>query len=166
MSCILSLSRDLPSDTFLVVKEHIASIGKRPKEFYNQISELKNVIFINFKEKGIDIASRARIVVTICGTVGFEAALMGVPVISFGRHNFYNLLKNVIVIKDEDELKPAIENLLNRPLKKSIAKKEAEKLLSAILYNSFNMKKFSYLDSKGFDKESIKNSLRMLENLI
>ncbi len=166
MSCILSLSRDLPADTYLVVKEHIASIGKRPKEFYNQISELKNVIFINFKEKGIDIVSRARIVVTICGTVGFEAALMGVPVISFGRHNFYNLLKNVTVIKNEDELRPAIDNLLNRPLKKDLAKKEAENLLSVILHNSFNMNKFSYLDSKGFDKESIKTSLKMLENLI
>ena len=165
LSCIISIARDLPSDTYLVVKEHIASIGKRPKEFYSQISELKNVIFINLLERGIEIVKNAKIVVTICGTVGFEAALAGIPVISFGRHNLYNLLDHVKVVKSEEDIKPAIDNFLNKPINKDKAKKSARKLLDSIISNSFDMKKFSYLDSEGFEDSSVTKSIKLLEKL-
>lgn len=165
LSCIISIARDLPSDTYLVVKEHIASIGKRPKEFYSQISELKNVIFINLLERGIEIVKNAKIVITICGTVGFEAALAGIPVISFGRHNLYNLLDHVKVVKSEEDIKPAIDNFLNKPINKDKAKKSARKLLDSIISNSFDMKKFSYLDSEGFEDSSVTKSIKLLEKL-
>ena len=163
LSCIISISRDLPADTFLVVKEHIAAVGKRPIDFYSQISELKNVIFINIQERGIDIARNAKLVVTICGTIGFEAALMGIPVISFGRHNLYNLLDHVKVVKSEESIKPAIDYFLNKPLDKVKAIKSARRLLESIISNSFDMKKFSYLDSKGFEDSSVIESLKLLE---
>ena len=166
MSCIISISRDLPADTFLVVKEHIAAVGKRPIDFYSQISELKNVIFINIQERGIDIARNAKLVVTICGTIGFEAALMGIPVISFGRHNLYNLLDHVKVVKSEESIKPAIDYFLNKPLDKVKAIKSARRLLESIISNSFDMKKFSYLDSKGFEDSSVIESLNFWKNLV
>ena len=165
LSCIISISRDLPADTFLVVKEHISAVGKRPIDFYSQISELKNVIFINILERGIDIARNAKLVITICGTIGFEAALMGIPVISFGRHNLYNLLDHVKVVKSEESIKPAIDYFLNKPLDKVKAMKSARRLLDSIVSNSFDMKKFSYLDSGGFEDSSVTKSLKLLEKL-
>mgnify|MGYP001349273275 CR=1 FL=1 len=92
LSCIAALSRDLPVGVKLVVKETIAATGRRPKDFYKQIKEFKNVELLDVTELGLEVVRKAKAIATITGTGGFEAAIMGKPVISFGRHNLYNFL--------------------------------------------------------------------------
>ena len=41
------ISRDLPSNYRLIVKEHLLAVGRRPTDFYDQIKSLKNVLFAN-----------------------------------------------------------------------------------------------------------------------
>ena len=43
LSAINILSRDIPSNFRIVVKEPVLAIGRRPKQFYEQILSLKNV---------------------------------------------------------------------------------------------------------------------------
>ena len=47
LSAINMISRDLPADYILLVKEHLLAVGRRPDNFYEQIHDLKNVKFAN-----------------------------------------------------------------------------------------------------------------------
>ena len=51
-AAIAALSRDLPAGVRLVVKETIMGVGRRPDNFYDQIGELKNVVWMNMLEPG------------------------------------------------------------------------------------------------------------------
>ena len=87
LSAINLISRDLPADYLLVVKEHIIAFGRRPKDFYNQISDLGNVVLANPTELGLDYIKQCKAVACITGTSGWEASVMGIPVISFSENN-------------------------------------------------------------------------------
>ncbi|MFC1521691.1 hypothetical protein ACFL6Y_04705 [Elusimicrobiota bacterium] len=104
MCVIQTISRALPVDTHLVVKEHVFGIGQRPRDFYRQLQEIHNVIFLDPRESGIDVIRSARGVVTISGTSGLEAAMLGKPVMAFGRHNNHNSLPHVHCVRDFDKI--------------------------------------------------------------
>ena len=44
LSAINIISRDLPSNYRLIVKEHLLAVGRRPDQFYEQIKSLNNVL--------------------------------------------------------------------------------------------------------------------------
>ena len=91
----------------LAVKDTYAAVGVRPDNFYDQIRAFKNVVLLDTMILG-HVIRQAELVATITGTAGFEAAVMGKPVISFGHHNIYNFLPHVRLITDERDLKPAL----------------------------------------------------------
>ena len=112
LSCIASVCRDLPAGYTLVVKEHVTALGRRPRDFYAQIAEFKNAMFMNMNEQGFAVVKHAAAVVTITGTSGLEAAVAGVPAIVFGRRNIYSHLPHVYEITDEVQLKDSLERAL------------------------------------------------------
>jgi hypothetical protein len=143
LSCIAALARDLPADVRLVVKEHIAGIGARPADFHRQIAEFKNVIMLDLRETGLDVVREAKAVATITSTAGMEAAIMGKPVISFGRHNAYNLLPHVEVVHDLGSLRPQIEQALSPDFDAAKASQNGSRFLEALRRASFDMSTFS-----------------------
>ena len=163
LSCIAALSRDLPAGVTLAVKETLAATGRRPRDFYAQIKEFKNVVFLDVRELGLEVARAATAVATITGTGGFEAAIMGKPVIAFGRHNLYNILPHVRVITDETRLKDDLAWALAGDFDGEIARAEGARYLSAIVATSFDMGKFSTSDGKNFDDLGVQ---RAYENLL
>jgi len=90
LSALNFLSRDLPSDHYIIVKEHLLAIGRRPRDFYKQISALKNVLFADPLENGLVYIKNAKAVACLTGTAGWEASVMGIPVITFSRNNAFN----------------------------------------------------------------------------
>jgi hypothetical protein len=99
MFAIQNISKELPAGRFLVIKEHLLSIPVRPKHFYKQLKEIHNVLIANPIEKSFEYIKNSKGVVALTGTAGFEAAMMGIPVISFGQHNLYNILPHVHVVR-------------------------------------------------------------------
>ena len=89
MAAIQMIARDLPSNYKLIVKEHLPSIGRRPKDFYKQLLALKNVLIADPLEYGISYINNSTAIALVTGTAGWEAAAMGVPVISFSKHNTF-----------------------------------------------------------------------------
>lgn len=89
------IARDLPAGVMLVVKEHIFGIGRRPDEFYRQLTDFKNVVLLDPLVSGADVVRAASAVATITSTAGLECALLGKPVISLSRHNLFNFLAHV-----------------------------------------------------------------------
>ena len=111
MFAILNISKELPAGKFSVIKEHLFSIPVRPKHFYRQLRERHNVLIANPFEKSFGYIKNAKGVVALTGTAGFEAAMMGVPVISFGQHNLYNILPHVHVVKSWMDICKIIEHI-------------------------------------------------------
>lgn len=143
-AAIAAIARDLPAGVPLVVKETIHGMGRRPDNFYDAIMAIKNVIFLNVLEKGLDIVKKSSAVATITGTAGFEAAVLGRPVLSFGQHNVYNCVPHVYVIKSFDEIKDKLSHLLSDDFNADKAKIDGSKFLKAIEKTSFDLGQFSF----------------------
>ncbi len=122
LAAIQMISRDLPANFKLVVKEHLPAIGRRPKDFYKQIIELKNVLIADPLEYGISYINHSSAVALVTGTAGWEASAIGVPVISFSKYNTYNFLDHVYYVNNPDETASIINKIIEKqyPNKKSI----------------------------------------------
>jgi hypothetical protein len=88
---IRTLAQSLPVGWSLLVKEHPASVGKRPVNYYAKLLEIPNVRLADPGLPSTALIEHARLVATIAGSIGFEAALLGKPVIIFG-HTPYEML--------------------------------------------------------------------------
>ena len=161
LTSIVSVSRDLPAGVFLAVKEHLPAIGRRPDNFYDQIRALKNVILVNPYEPGIEVVRRADAVVTISGTVGIEAATMGKPVITFGRHNIFNVLPTVRLVQREEDLKGALEWAL-APGHREEGERIGRRFMASLLAVSFDMKAFTFRAITGYEPSSLEDSFEQL----
>jgi hypothetical protein len=82
----------LDDNISLYVKEHGAQFDlhqegnvARNKDYYNDILALKNTYLIDTKENIFDLIDKSLFVVTLTGTIGWEAALRIKPVLHLGR---------------------------------------------------------------------------------
>ena len=157
-AAIAALSRDLPAGVKLAVKEAVWAVGRRPSDFYQQISELKNVVWLDMGERGIDIAHQATAVATITGTSGFEAAVHGTPVISFGAHNHYNFLPHVAVVSDLARLGEHLGPLLAADFDRQAAQAAGNRFLSAVVATSFDLGEYDYVDLKKYDDRVVNDA--------
>lgn len=154
---IAAVSRDLPAGVFLAVKENYGSLGRRPANFYRQVADLKNVIWVDVWERGFDCARQADAVVTICGTAGLEAVTSGTPVIAFGRHNIYNFLPSVRVVEDETQLAEYLHSALFQNDAERVSG-EGKRLLKAIVDESFDMGSYDYIKLNQFETDSVRQA--------
>jgi hypothetical protein len=146
LSSIAALSRDLPAGVMLAVKETIAALGRRPYDFYDQIKEFKNVVMLDMSEHGIECARRADATATITGTGGFEAAVMGRPVISFGRHNRYNFLPHVMLVENETQIAGYLRRVFDGRIDVMESRKNGRRFLQAVAATSFDLADYKVTD--------------------
>ena len=161
ISSIAAVSRDLPAGVLLAVKDQFYGVAARPNDFYAQIKELKNVFMLDPLERGLNVVKAADVIVTICGTSGFEAAALGKPVIAFGRHNTYNFLPHVRTVTDEAELPRLLREALDGAGPN--AKEDGRKFLNAIAACAFDMRGYTHVDLDSFDEAAVKDSIDALE---
>ena len=88
---IVNVWRALPDGWLLLVKEHTNAVGDRSWCFYRRLRQLRNVVLVDEKADSHDIIRRSRAVVSVSGTMAYEAALMGIPSLTFG-DVFFNRL--------------------------------------------------------------------------
>jgi hypothetical protein len=91
---IKQISRSLPLDFKLYVKEHTAMVGSRTRNFYKELKKIPNVKLIKPTVEGLTLINEAKLILTISGTAGWEAIQLKKPVITFG-DVFYNRLPMV-----------------------------------------------------------------------
>lgn len=109
---IHALAKDLPPDAVLAVKEHLFSIGTRPQAFYRDLAKIPNLRLIDPLEWGLDVIRRSAAVATINGTSGFEAAVLGKPVVVFGVHCKYDVIPHVRIVRGWHDVAAAIDDAL------------------------------------------------------
>lgn len=113
LSIIQSLSVALPAGTYLAVKEHMIAVGVRPREFYDIIDQMPNVFLVDPLEAGLEVARHARALATIGSSSGVEAALMGIPVLLFGRNNYFDFMPHVHKVVSFVWLHENLRDILN-----------------------------------------------------
>jgi hypothetical protein len=144
LGLITSVARDLPAGIVLAVKEHVTAVGRRPADFYRQIAEFKNVVWLDPIELGLDCVKQAAVTVTICGSAGFEAAVMGRPVVAFGRHNIYSGLPHVRCVEDESRLTAVLREAVAAAQPDDRSRSDGARFLRAVRAGSFDMRDYSY----------------------
>lgn len=116
LGLIKMLSRLLPPDAVLIVKEHRGNQGFRKPEFYEELSHLYNVIIANPDENLRILARKSKGVITLTGRIGLEALIDNIPVIAFGE-TFWTSLKNVYKPRSIDEIRSVLLKLANQTKK-------------------------------------------------
>ena len=67
--------------------------------YYENIRNLPNVHFVDHKLPGVQLASECEAVITVSGTIGIEATLLGKRVLTFAKRSEYRFLPNVIFVR-------------------------------------------------------------------
>lgn len=105
---IINIAFSLPIGTMLYVKEHISAYALQTTEFYRRVSQIPNVKLLRPSVDIKRLMADAEGVITITGTAGFEALLLGRPVYCFG-DVFYERLPGVIRVRSFAELAEQIK---------------------------------------------------------
>lgn len=166
LETIAAVARDLPAGVLLVVKETFWSLGRRPADFYDQIMDFKNVVMMDMLELGLDVVRAADATITITGTAGFEAAVMGRPVVTLGRHNLYNILPHVFIVEHLQTLKATLARILEKGIDSEKAQRDGQKFLDAVVATSFDLRGYNFLRPAEIDPAAIDDAYRsLLESL-
>lgn len=110
---IKQVARSLPLHFKLYVKDHPVMVGLRTRRFYKELKKIPNVKIIDPAYSGLALTQKARIVFTITGTVGMEAALLKKPAIVFSPV-FYSTLPQVAQCRTIEDLPTLVEKSLNQ----------------------------------------------------
>jgi hypothetical protein len=129
---IEAISKSLPCDYKLYVKEHPLNYSKRKRSFYHKIKVLPNVRLITPHANSNDVLKNSSLVLTITGTVGWESILLQKPVIVFG-DVYYSEFDQVTKVKNMDLLgEKILENL-----DKTVDENETYKFINSMFYATY-----------------------------
>ncbi len=132
-----TLSKSLPMDYRLVIKEHPNMFGKNTILFYKQLKELPNVILLHPSIDSKELIKKSKMIFTITGTVGLEGLILKKPVITVGNVFFNNCdlvlkLKDIAITKWSELIRNKLDNYLFDEYK-------LEYFLSSVIEESYDM---------------------------
>lgn len=130
------ISSAIPDDIFLYVKEHPKqTINGRYLDFYDRLTNFKNVIIVNNNYKSLELIQKSLCVATVTGTAGWEAVCFEKPVLLFG-HIFYQYAPGVFKIQSNTELKSALKKIISNST--NISQSNLYKFLNCVGKYSFH----------------------------
>ncbi|HZQ14691.1 MAG TPA: hypothetical protein VFB31_17940 [Pseudolabrys sp.] len=162
---VQAVSRDLPAGTLLAIKENLYSTSFRPPYYYDQLKSLNNVVLLDLRENSIDCIKQAAVTVTISGSAGMEAAVLGKPVIAFGRQTGYGFLPHVKTVTDDIDLRGYLRWAFDGDFDEARARRDGARYLEAVRQATFDAGKFRLVRDKT-SGASDDVAERALENLI
>lgn len=151
LEVIRHIARSLPIHYKLYVREHRAMVNFRPRAFYKELKKIPNVKLINPAIDLFTLMKAAKLVTVITSTAGWEATLMGKPVITFG-DVYFNKLSMVKKCTEVEKLPELVKFQLEQF---SYNEKEMVNYLSAIFEESVPVD-YRRLWEEEFDYEKIK----------
>ena len=86
---IRNIAMNLPVTWKLVVKDHPNAWGFRTVDYYKKILAIPNVLLIESSVSSQNILEHAKMVIVINGTIGLEAVMRKIPVITLGISPYY-----------------------------------------------------------------------------
>jgi hypothetical protein len=95
LTLVRQIAQSLPITHELYVKGHPDDIDGKALQYYEELRRISAVRLIHPNIDSRELLRKAAVVITISGTIAFEAGLMQVPAITFAQ-NFFNVLPGVI----------------------------------------------------------------------
>jgi len=138
VALITFIARSIPISHELYVKIHPTDVDGKSLLFYRRIARLPGVRLINYDVDSRQLVQRASIIFTLTGTIGYEAALLGRPVVTFA-NNFFNQMPTVRHCDSLSTLPALVESLLQRKTSET--------------HDEQQIKFLSYLKARSFDGE-------------
>ena len=111
--------------------------------------------------EGIDVIKKAKIIATISGTAGIEAAILGKPILNFGRHNCFDFLDHSINVSSFCEIESQIQKALSVDEFKS--KIDGKKFRQALINSTIDMKSYSSVSPENISDDVINDCLTLLK---
>ena len=142
MEIITWISKSLPVNYIIVVKEQANSYAVRSKWYYKQLIKMPNVVLSHPDLHSWKWIKFSDIVATITGTVGQEAVHFEKPVISFGRHQVINHLPTVYYASNYSETNKVINRIIQNPPSKNDYSKSRVALSNAQLESSIDIPEY------------------------
>ncbi len=141
LAIIHLIAKNLPAGVTLAVKEHLHGIGRRPGGLYRSLEQIPNVVMASPYENAVELAKLSKCAIVITGTLGLEAAALGVPVISFSQHNIYDFVPHAHVVISWMELRELLSSIClgDDPQAKERRGRDGARLLHAIRQISFDL---------------------------
>lgn len=168
--CVDILSRNIPDDYILYVKEHPSQLmshnqghTSRLKEFYNDILKYKNVRLVPLNSNPFHLIKNSKAVATITGTAGWEAIALKKPVIIFGL-SWYEYYTGVLKITDMNKAKQIPNFITNFTFDENnlMAYLKAFQDNSAVAYFDYGYKQYMNIS----EEESVENIVNYIKKCI
>ncbi len=144
MEMVAWISKSVPADTILVVKEQPFSYGIRSKRYYDNLRRIGNVVLANPDVHSWDWIRAARVVATISGTAGIESVYFHKPVLSFGKHQVINYLPTVRYANSYESTRQHIKELMDLDPGSKVFETSREALYRAQMETSFELPGFEH----------------------
>ena len=148
------LSKSVPSDTYVVIKEQPHMFGMRSKWYYDLYRKMGNVAFARPDVTSWEWIRRCDVASTITGTVATESVFFEKPLLSFNTHNIVNLLPSVRVASNYEETRRGLDDLLQLT-DRAVLKKSRYALCRALLDVSFDLPEFTSYMKKNAIPEAL-----------
>ncbi|EAY32009.1 hypothetical protein M23134_02038 [Microscilla marina ATCC 23134] len=160
LNTIQQIAKQLPLDTVLLVKEHPYQPGYLLQEEYQTLRKKNsNIAFLPAELDSHSILKQTKAVITICGSVGWEALINNIPVIVLG-NVFYDRHPDIHKVANFKEVKEVLDsNILNMPDDKNTIEYLAKFIAHNSRGNPSNEKIFN-------DPENIKNLTNSIKQKI
>ena len=134
---IKNVWRILPTDCYLVVKEHTNAIGNRGRGFFKSLRQLTNMVIPDENISSHLILNNSIGVFTISGTIALESALFKKHAFLFG-HIFFDKLKYCHRITlDDFKNCTSLDDLMAKCIERDKNKMDLEEYSEYILRSSF-----------------------------
>lgn len=115
VAVIEAAADSLPDGWVLAVKEHRPMLGRRPGGYYDRLARIPRVTLLSPFEDGLATLRAARVTVTITGTAGFEAVLLGRPAVFLGPSPIQLVGRGFVFEPDQTRLSSAIRAAVAMP---------------------------------------------------
>lgn len=128
----------LPDDVFILVKENPKQVRHaRSKSFTDRIRLIKNTIYTTDDIPTFQIIERSIAVATLAGTAGFEAMLLGKPVILFGL-TWYNSSPFCYNYRNMPDINEILQTRVERVQLEEWYAEQTKKLYPGIIEEAFS----------------------------
>jgi hypothetical protein len=105
------ISKCLPADYCLVVKEQPTAFGIRNKKYYDNFLRMSNVVIAHPDVSVDEWLDKSTIVSSLTSSMAFEAVIKNKPVLSFGKHQVINHLPSVVYCDNFNSTKLALSKV-------------------------------------------------------
>ena len=160
LRAIDAIRLSIPSDFYLIVKEHPAGLSKRPGKFMKKLLCTAGVIVMDYQCSSIELIKKAKLTISVTGTATLEAFLMGKPSVTLGNNFITEFIGGKCELSE-------LETRIRRKIDSQISDEEIIQALAKI----YNVSENFVLISPGTkhvanDTMSVENIRRFLDAFV